>query len=120
LQASRSTQFAERHNQPDILGDGNEIDRRDHALVGMAPAQQRFKARDPVGREFDQRLVMQFELAIGESPAQIELHVAALLRLPVHLTLEKAMPPAAILFRAIKRQVGVAHQFLAGAAVAGR
>jgi len=86
----------------------------------MPPAQQRFEARDPVGREFDQRLVMQFEFAIGESPAQIELHVTALLRFPVHLALEKAMPPAAILFGTIKRKVGVAHQFLAGATVAGR
>ena len=41
--------FAERDDQSDILGDRNEVRRRDHALFGMPPAQQRFETADPVG-----------------------------------------------------------------------
>ena len=112
--------FAQRDDQPDILGNRNEVRRRDHALLRVAPAQQRFKAADPVGGEIDQRLVVHFEFAIGEGAAQIELHVAALLRLPVHLPFEEVMNAAAVGLGAVQRHVGVAHQFLAGVAVAGR
>ena len=86
----------------------------------MPPAQQRFEAADPVGGDVHQRLIVQFEFAVGESAAQIELHVAALLRLPVHLPLEETMNAAAVRLRPVQRHVGVAHQFLAGLAVAGR
>src|ERR1700682_5609289 len=86
----------------------------------MPPAQQRFEAADPVSSDVDQRLIVKFKFAIRESATQIKLHIAAFLRLPVHLPLEEPMNAAAIRFRPIQRNVGVAHQFLAGVAVAGR
>jgi hypothetical protein len=76
----------------------------------MTPAQQRFEAGDAVGRDRHQRLVVQLELAIGEGAAQIELHVAALLRLEVHLALEEMMHAATVGLRPVQRHVGIAHQ----------
>ena len=63
---------------------------------------------------------MQLEFAVGERAAKIELHVAALLRLTVHLALEETMHAAAIFLRAVQSEIGVAHQLLAALAVTGR
>ena len=63
---------------------------------------------------------MQLEFAAGQRAAQVELHVATLLRLLVHFLFEEAVDAAAISFGPIQRHVGVAHQFLGGRAVAGR
>lgn len=67
----------------------------------MTPAQQRLEAGDAVGSDRHQRLVVQLELAIGERTTQVELHVAALLRLEVHLTLEETMHAAAVGLRPV-------------------
>ena len=77
-QASRSTHSPSGDDQSDILGDRDELGRRDHALFGMPPAQQRFETADPVGGNIHQWLIVQFEFAVGEGAPQIELHVAAL------------------------------------------
>jgi hypothetical protein len=61
---------------------------------------------------------MQFEVAIGESAAQIELHIAALLRLTIHLALEEAMHTAAFGLGPVQCHVGIAHQLFAGIAIA--
>jgi len=63
---------------------------------------------------------MQLELAIGKGTAQIELHVSAPVRLAIHLAFEEAVRAAAVLLGAVEPEVGVAHQFFAGVAVAGR
>jgi hypothetical protein len=112
--------FAERHDQTDVFGDGNEFGRRDHAVLRMMPAQERFEAADLIRGDIHQRLIVEFELAIGEGAAQVELHVPALLCFAVHLTLEEPVEATAIRLGAIKRHVGVTHQFLAGIAIVGR
>src|SRR6516164_2370803 len=112
--------FADRDYQADIFRDRNEIGGRDHALVRMPPAQQRFKPGDAVARDVDQRLIMQLEFAVGECAAKIEFHVAALLRLTVHFALEETMHAAAIFLRAVQSEIGVAHQLLTALAVTGR
>ena len=65
--------LAERHDQPGLLGERNELGRRDHAALGMVPAQQRLEAADLVALEVDERLVVELELAVGERLAQVEL-----------------------------------------------
>ena len=44
---------------------------RDHALLGMAPADEGLEAADLVAREIEDRLVVQLELAGRERLAQV-------------------------------------------------
>ena len=89
----------------------------------LSGCRQRSSASKPeiaVGAQIHQRLVVQLELAVGEGAPQIELHVAAPLRLAVHLALEEVVHAAAVGLGPIQRHVGVAHQLFRRRAVAGR
>ena len=61
---------AEFVDQAGVFGERDEFRRRNHAAFGMAPAQQRLAAGHLVAREIEQRLVVDFEAAIGQSPAE--------------------------------------------------
>ena len=54
---------AERQDQPRLLGQGDERNWWDQATDGMLPADEGLEPDDPFGREVDQRLVVQAELA---------------------------------------------------------
>jgi hypothetical protein len=41
--------FAERQDEAGLLGQRNEVERRDHAALGVVPAQQRLEAGDLAG-----------------------------------------------------------------------
>ena len=56
--------FTDRHDQASILGQRNEFGRQNLAELRMVPAQESFKAADFVTLEVDQRLVVEFELAV--------------------------------------------------------
>ena len=65
--------FADRADQAGLLGDRDELGRRDQAELGMVPAQQGLEAGDLAGFAGDQRLVVELELARVERLAQVEL-----------------------------------------------
>ena len=112
--------FAERIDQAGLLRDRNELGRRDHAALGMVPAQQRLAADDPVVADVDQRLVVQLELAAHERLAQVDLQRAARLHARVHLRLEEAVGAAAVGLGAVQRHVGVLQQLIRLGAVVRR
>ena len=58
---------AERHDQAGLLGQRDERERRDQAAIGMLPADERLEPDDPVGRQVDQRLVVDTQLAALEA-----------------------------------------------------
>ena len=51
--------------KPDLLGERDELGRRDHAALRMVPAQQRLEAGDPVAFEVIERLIVQLELVVA-------------------------------------------------------
>ena len=63
---------------------------------------------------------MQFELAVGEGTPQIKLHVAALLRLPVHFLFEETVDAAAVRLARYSAMSALRIRFLAVLAVARR
>ena len=86
--------FAERDDEPGLLGQRDELGRRDEAALGVMPAQQRLEAADLVAREVDERLVVELELAVGQRLAQIDLQLAARLHVGIHVRLEEAVDAA--------------------------
>ena len=111
--------FAERHDEADFLGERNEFHRPDHAAFGMPPPQQRFETADFIAVQVDERLVVQLELAVGETLSEIELEDAARLDLAIHLGLEEMRGAATFGLGAIESHVGVAQQRVGAVAVAG-
>ena len=109
--------FAERHDQPDFLGQRDEGIRRNHALFGVAPANEGFKAADAVGRKIDHRLIVQLELAGGERPAQVAFQRVTDLHLRVHLLLEEAVGAATVAFGPVEGEIRVANDLVGAHAV---
>ena len=93
-------------DQAGILGDRNEIGRRNHAAQRMPPAQQRFTAGDVVVAQIDQRLVVEFKSALDQRHPQFALELAAKVGLLLHARFEEAIGPASGGLRGIHRQIG--------------
>jgi hypothetical protein len=73
----------QRLDQLGLLGQGNEVPGRDHAQAGVLPAHQCLDRDDLVGRELQDRLVVQDELAVVDR----DLEVAHQLLAPTALLL---------------------------------
>src|SRR5213078_2425830 len=95
---------------PGVLGDGNEIDRRDLSAGRMIPSQQRFKRANPVVFEIEQRLVVQLELPLVQGKAKIALKPAPFLGALVEAFLEESERSPSRLLGAVEREVGIAQQ----------
>ena len=109
--------FAELVDQAGLFGDRDEFGGRDHAALGMPPAQQRFAAGDPVVLQADAGLVVDFERPVGDRLAQIDFQHAARLDVRVHGRLEEAPGAAAGRFGGIHRQIGVLQDLIEVGAV---
>ena len=111
--------LADRHDEADLLGQRDEVGRRDHSPGRMIPADEGLEAADFVARQIDDRLVVQLELAGRQRLAQVLLHDAAGLHLQVHLGFEEAERAASVALGAVEREVGVAQQLVGARTVAG-
>ena len=111
---------AEFVDQPGVLGNRDELRRGNHAAFRMAPAQQRLAARHLAAREIQQRLVVEFEAAIGQCLAKILLHGEPRLGAGVHGRFEEPMGPAATGLGGVHREVGVLDQLIEFGAVLRR
>ncbi len=111
--------LADARDEADVLGEGNELARRQDALLGMAPADERLDADGNARREAQDGLVMKDELAPGQGAPEPALHRGALLRLLLHLPREELEAVAAGLLRAVHRGVHVRDERLGVLAVAG-
>ena len=99
--------FAERNDEAGILGDGNEMGRRDLAVHRMLPADQGLGAALLLGGEVELRLVDHLEFLTTEREPQLMLdHAPALQRL-VHALLEEAHALAAVALGARQRDASV-------------
>ena len=106
--------FAQRNDQASFLSQGNERVGRNHALLGVMPANEGFEATDAVARNIDHWLVVEFEFAGGKRPAQIILQGALRLHLRVHVRLEEAKRAASIGLGSVECQIRVPHEFVVG------
>ena len=106
-QASRIDPGADRHDQAGLLGDRDELDRRDEAAGRVVPADQRLERADPVVLEVEQRLVKKLELAALDREPQVGLELPPLLRALVEALLEEGEGPAAGFLGAVEREVGI-------------
>ena len=62
---------AEGQDQPVLLGQRDELVRRDEAAGRVAPADERLDAGDPARVELDDRLVVDRELAAADAPREL-------------------------------------------------
>src|SRR5579862_4197259 len=84
MQALRLLAGGLEHPAPDVddqaalLGERDEIERRDHAALRMLPTHERFDTGDALGLERDERLIVQHELAALERALELgpELELA--------------------------------------------
>ena len=101
--------LAERNDQPAVLGDRNEFDRRDLAAVGMGPAAQRFHAHDRLAAVVDDRLIGDPQLVVLDRRAQVVLEQLAIEQIGVHRLVIDAGAIAAFVLGPVERHVGVPH-----------
>src|SRR6185369_13545084 len=104
--------FPERDNQPNLLCQGYERTRCDHAPCGMMPTNEGLKAADLVAREIHDRLIVKLELSGEQCFAQIIFQGAPLLHLRVHLRLEEAKRAAPIALGPVEGKVRIAYDLL--------
>src|SRR5262249_13179672 len=111
--------IAERHDQADFLGHRNKLFGRNQAALRMLPAQQCLKSADVAAGQIDEWLIVEFEFVALERLAQVELELAPILHLRIHLRLEEMVGTASIGLRAVQRHIGVAQELIGFVAVAG-
>ena len=112
--------LAQRDDQADLLGQRDEVGRRDHAPIRVAPTQQRLAARHPLVAQIVERLVEQLELAGLQRAAQVQLQGAARLQLLVHGAFEEMIGAAPVGLGAVEGHVGLFQQLVGVLAVGGR
>ena len=75
----------------------------------MIAPQQRFESVDRVRFQYDEGLVVKFELFAGEGPAQVHFELPPRFHARIHLGLEEAERPAPVGLGVIKRHVRIAQ-----------
>ena len=99
-------------DQTGLLGDGDEIARRDLSAFGVEPAQQRLPTQQAQAAGFVLRLVVHLETAILDGPPQFDLQREPLHCPRVHRAVEHPQLIASVRFRLGHRAVGVLEQAL--------
>ena len=84
-QPSRSDPAADRHDQPGLLGDRDELVGRHHPALGVVPAQQRLDAGDRAVVQPHDGLVVELELPGGDRALQVGPQLQAGEHALVHL-----------------------------------
>ncbi len=105
-------------DEPAGLSQGHEVGRREQPLLTVLPAHQRLHAEDPVGRDVEQRLVVQDQVAVLHGGAQLGQQGEPA-RVVVVEVLGVGRDALVAGLRPVHRHVGVLHQQLTPLAVAG-
>ena len=87
---------------------------RDHAPLGVLPADQRLGADDRAALGDDDRLVVEDELVGGDRAAQLRLELHPPQQRRVHALLVEAIGAGAVVLGAVERDVGVAQHLVGG------
>ena len=103
---------ADRYDQPGVLGEGDELVRRDETAGGVLPADEGLDPSDGVRVEIEDGLVGEEELVRSDGNAQVGLKLEALADDCLHLGGEQH---GAVLPRAlglVEGDIGVAEQLV--------
>ena len=89
---------ADRHEQPGVFGDSEEVFGHQQTSGGVPPAQERFDAVDRAGAHLDDRLVVEAELVAFDRAVQLGFDAEACERAGVQELVEEleAVAPAAL------------------------
>ena len=110
---------ADGHDQPGLLGHGNEVCGRNDAALRVVPADQGLEADDPSGLELHDRLVEKLKLIPFDRQAKIVLRLQSSYGLSVHGLVEDLVAGLACRLGSVHGRVGVA-QYVLGTLVSGR
>ncbi len=102
-------QFAERDDQAAVLGDRDELGRRDLAALRMGPAAKRFDAENGFAAVVDDRLIGHPQLVVLDRRPQVVLEQLAPEQVGVHRLVVDAGAVAAFVLGAVERHVGMPH-----------
>ena len=100
----------DRDDQPGLLGERNERQRRDEAARRVLPADERLEPDDPVGSEVHDRLVVEPQLVALEGPPEVVLELDALHGRRAHRRLEERVVHAGRTLRLDERDLGLAEE----------
>ncbi len=103
---------ADRQDQARLLGDRDELVRRDHAALRVAPPQERLHAGRLAVLQAHDGLVVQLEPAFGDRPLEIAAQLQAGEHPLVHLWLEEPVAALAVALGDVRGGVGVADQLV--------
>ena len=101
---------AERLDHPGLLGDGNELGRRNHAAHRVAPAQQRLHGAGAARLQVDLRLVGEKELVLQQAAPHVRLELQPRLHARIHVGRVEPVRVAADLLGRVHRGVGLLDQ----------
>ena len=101
------------------LRDGDELQRGDHAALGVFPAHQCLHAHHFAGMHVNLGLVAQLQLIVAQGIAQLLFHLELLHRPGIHLLIVKTVAGPALGLGDVHGGVGVAHQGVGVLAVVG-
>ena len=104
--------FADGHDEAHLLGQGDELRRRDRAALRVAPAQQGLEAVEPAVLQIEDRLVDEGQLLLCQGRAQVGLQQRPLVDLGLHRILEDAVGAAPGFLGAVEGEVGLAEQLV--------
>ncbi len=102
--------FADRTDQAGVLGQRDEVRRRDQAALRMLPADQGLDAGDQAAAQVHLRLVEQHQFGPLQGLAQVGFHVQAPPHGDTHVGLPEMVPPAASRLGLIQGRFGVPNQ----------
>ena len=102
-------ELADRDHQAGLLGDRDELRRRDQAALGVVPPDERLHRDDVAVGQADDRLVVEDELAALDRAAHVDAERQPLGRGVLHRGVEQPELVLAGLLRVIHRDVGRAE-----------
>ena len=111
--------FADRHDQPGLLGQRDEHGGADHAQFGVLPAHQRLHAHDVLGLGIDLGLIDHAQLAVAFGVAQARLQRHAVLARVLRTDLVDLEVVAALVLGRIHRLVRMLEQGIGVVGVVG-
>ena len=98
------------NDQPDLLGEGDELAGRNQSKLGMTPANQRLETLQGASLQVQGRLVEQLKLPERHGSPQVQLKLPAGLHARVHLRLEEAPAPPFLTLGTVEREIGIPEE----------
>ena len=101
---------SERDDQARLLGQGDEVGRRNDSALRMLPADEGLDRGEPAGLQIEDRLVVHGEALVGHRVPQLGHQLEPVGALVVEIRVEEVVAAVAPRLRGVHGEVGVAQQ----------